>query len=750
MYEGLAAGGYGYGPAFRGLRAAWRRGEEIFAEVALPEEAAGEAGSFGVHPALLDAALHAAGLAGMAGDAAVSGGGPGEVRLPFAWRGVSLYAAGASALRVRLSRDGADSLSVVAADGAGVPVVSVGSLVSRPVAAGQLAAGGGAADALFAVEWVPVPVPVPAAGGPAGGRWAVIGAGAAGLAAAGAGAGVEVRGYPGLGDLAAAVAAGEPVPGVVLASAGGWDGPAGGRGVGDAAGAARSLVGVVLGLVQEWLGAEGLAGSRLVVVTRGAVAAVPGEGVFDLAGAAVWGLVRSVQSEDPGRVVLADLPAGAGGMVGADVLGVLATAVGSGEPELAVRDGQAFGRRLTRPDAGLLVPPDRGEPWRLDSTERGTLEGLALVGCPQAAAPLGAGQVRVAVRAAGLNFRDVLIALDMYPGGGVMGGEVAGVVTEVGPGVAGLAAGDRVLGLAGGGFGPVAVADARVLARVPAGWSFARAAAVPVAFTTAWYALTDLAGARPGQRLLVHAAAGGVGMAAVAIGRHLGLEVYGTASPGKWDVLAGLGLDAAHVASSRSAEFEGEFLAATGGAGVDIVLNALAGELTDASLRLLPRGGAFVEMGKTDLRDPARVAVDHPGVSYRAFETGEAGPDRLGEILARVTGLLAAGELAGLPVRAWDVRRAAEAFRFMSQARHTGKIVLAIPPDPGGAPPGSRDGADHRRDRDAGRAGGRASGRHRAGGAAGAGQPVRPGRAGCGRAGRGAGRGRGRGAGDRV
>ena len=114
-----------------------------------------------------------------------------------------------------------------------------------------------------------------------------------------------------------------------------------------------------------------------------------------------------------------------------------------------------------------------------------------------------------------------------------MGGEVAGVVTEVGPGVAGLAAGDRVLGLAGGGFGPVAVADARVLARVPAGWSFARAAAVPVAFTTAWYALADLAGARPGQRLLVHAAAGGVGMAAVAIGRHLGLEVYGTASPGK-------------------------------------------------------------------------------------------------------------------------------------------------------------------------------------------------------------------------
>jgi NADPH:quinone reductase-like Zn-dependent oxidoreductase/acyl carrier protein len=239
-----------------------------------------------------------------------------------------------------------------------------------------------------------------------------------------------------------------------------------------------------------------------------------------------------------------------------------------------------------------------------------------------------------------------------------------------------------VLGLAGGGFGPVAVADARVLARVPAGWLWARAASVPVAFTTAWYGLVDLAGARPGQRLLVHAATGGVGMAAVAIARHLGLEVYVTASPGKHAVLAAMGLDAAHVASSRGAGFEGEFLAATGGAGMDIVLNALAGELTDASLRLLPRGGAFIEMGKTDLRDAAGIAQDHPGVRYLAFSTGEAGPDRLGEILGEVTGLLASGELALAPVRCWDVRRAEQAFRFMSQARHTGKLVLTIPPDP--------------------------------------------------------------------
>src|SRR6202034_3695388 len=123
----------------------------------------------------------------------------------------------------------------------------------------------------------------------------------------------------------------------------------------------------------------------------------------------------------------------------------------------------------------------------------------------------------------------------------------------------------------------------------------------------------------------------------------------------------------------------------TGGAGMDIVLNALAGDLTDASLGLLPRGGVFVEMGKTDPRDPARIAAGYPGVAYRAFDLGQAGPDRLGEILAQVTGLLAAGDLAMAPVTGWDIRQAPDAFRFMSQARHTGKIVLTVPSAPAGA-----------------------------------------------------------------
>src|SRR5580658_1049484 len=267
LYAGLAAAGYGYGPAFRGVRAAWVRGAEVFVEAALPEGTA--AAGFGVHPALLDAVLHGAGLAGEAGE---RGGGAGEVWLPFAWADVVVHAAGAGVLRARLRPDGSGGIPVLAVDAAGAAVVSVGSLVSRPVAAGQLAAADrGPRDALFCEEWVPVPV---AAAVPAG-RWVVAGADWLGLAAGLAAAGADVVTYPDLGALAAAVAAGGPVPEVVLACAGSaaagaaaaGAGPGGGGG-----GGGRGGGGGVLGLGQGWRAEGVLAGSRLVVVTAGAVA----------------------------------------------------------------------------------------------------------------------------------------------------------------------------------------------------------------------------------------------------------------------------------------------------------------------------------------------------------------------------------------------------------------------------------------------------------------------------------------------
>jgi polyketide synthase 7 len=285
------------------------------------------------------------------------------------------------------------------------------------------------------------------------------------------------------------------------------------------------------------------------------------------------------------------------------------------------------------------------------------------------------------VAAAGVNFRDVLVALGMYPGAAELGAEGSGVVVEVGPGVTGLAVGDAVLGILGL-TGSEAAVDQRLVAHVPQDWSPAQAAGIPVVFLTAWYGLSDLAGLRAGQRVLVHAATGGVGMAAVQLARHWGAEVFVTASRGKWDTLRAMGFVDDHIGDSRTLEFEQKFLAATGGAGVDVVLNSLAGEFTDASLRLLGPGGRFIEMGKTDLRDPQAVAEQYRGARYRAFDLMEAGPDRCAQILAEVIVLLNDGVLHPLPVKTFDVRRAVEAYRFVSQARHIGKVVLSMPGGP--------------------------------------------------------------------
>jgi NADPH:quinone reductase-like Zn-dependent oxidoreductase/acyl carrier protein len=291
----------------------------------------------------------------------------------------------------------------------------------------------------------------------------------------------------------------------------------------------------------------------------------------------------------------------------------------------------------------------------------------------------------VRVRAAGLNFRDVLNALGMDPSeAGALGVEAAGVVVEVGPGVSGLRVGDRVMGLVAGAFAPVAVTDHRLVVPVPPGWTFPEAASVPSVFLTAYYGLVELARVRAGETLLVHAGAGGVGMAAVQLAHHLGVEVFATASEGKWGVLRAMGLDDGHIASSRTLDFERHVLAATGGRGVDVVLNSLAGEFVDASLRALAPGGRFLEIGKTDVRAAEAVQAAHPGVAYRAYDMLAAHPDRVQAMLGGLVRLFAAGALRVLPVTCWDVRRAREAFRFMSQARHVGKLVLTLPRPVGG------------------------------------------------------------------
>ncbi|WJV44905.1 SDR family NAD(P)-dependent oxidoreductase [Streptomyces flavofungini] len=665
LYAGFAAAGLGYGPAFQGVRAAWRRGDEVFAEVALADAQSDDASAYALHPALLDASLHGLALTAVGDD------GTAGARLPFSWTGVTLYATGASALRVRLTPAASGAVALTLADASGATVATVDSLVLRALAAEDLdAASGTDDDSLFRVDWTVVSAPAPATSGP----YAVIGTDGLGLRAALAATGATVTAYADVAALAAAVRDGATLPESVFVTR------VTDTHDGNTTGSVRASLYGTLDVVGEWLAFEEGADARLVVVTSGAVGVGSGDvvtatGVVD---APLWGLVRSAQSENPGRLALVDIDGGE------QAVALLPGVLGLDEPQVAVRGDVVWVPRLARAVGGALDVP-AGESWQLGVTGRGTLENLALLPVADDADESGGrtlaeGEVRVSVRAAGVNFRDALIALGIYPGDAQMGTEGAGVVVEVGPGVTDLAVGDRVLGLIDGGFGPLAVADARMLAPMPQGWTFAQAAAVPTVFLTAYYALRDLAGLEAGESVLVHAAAGGVGMAAVQLARHFGAEVYGTASTGKWDVLRRSGIEDARIASSRTLDFEASVLAASDGQGVDVVLNSLAREFVDASLRLLPRGGRFVEMGKTDLRDPQAVAAAHPGVEYRNFDLAELSPDRVREMLAEVLALFERGVLSPLPVRAWDVRRAPEAFRYLSQARHVGKVVLTLPP----------------------------------------------------------------------
>ncbi|NUP40301.1 MAG: SDR family NAD(P)-dependent oxidoreductase, partial [Streptomyces sp.] len=344
LYTGLAEAGYGYGPAFRGLKAAWRRGDEVFAEAALPEELREEAGRFGLHPALLDAALQAGGIG--------QGGTPdGQMLLPFTWSGVSLYATGAAALRVRMVPNAtADGVSLSVADPSGRQVASAEAVVSRPVSLEQLRRSDDAGlDSLYRVEWISAE---PKPGVLAESAWEVLGDDGLGIADALERAGHSVRTAPDLAEVARAVDDGTPPAELVVLPCAPLAGAVTEADPGLAA-AVHDETARLLGVVQHWLADERFADSRLAVVTRGAQSTGGDEGVTDLVHSALWGLVRSAQLENIDRLLLVDLEAAdleaTDESDPTDLLpSALAVALGSGEPQVAVRHGGVVVPRLTR------------------------------------------------------------------------------------------------------------------------------------------------------------------------------------------------------------------------------------------------------------------------------------------------------------------------------------------------------------------------------------------------------------------
>jgi NADPH:quinone reductase-like Zn-dependent oxidoreductase/acyl carrier protein/SAM-dependent methyltransferase len=355
------------------------------------------------------------------------------------------------------------------------------------------------------------------------------------------------------------------------------------------------------------------------------------------------------------------------------------------EREIALRGEARYVRRLDRGRPVREQWLDSALPLRLESRERGRLDTLRF--SPFELPPCGPGQVLIEVKAAGMNFRDVLKSLALYPGDApdarIFGDEVSGIIKAVGSDVTTLAPGDRVFGLAVFGIATHAIARAGDVRRIPAHLTFEAASTLPVVFITAWYALRNVGRLRERERVLVHAGAGGVGMAAIQIALHLGAEVIATAgSPSKRALLKTLGVE--HVIDSRRGDFAESVLKITAGKGVDVVLNALAGEAIPMGLSCLAEFGRFIEIGKRDIYQNARIPLrplrNNASFHVVAMDAVFHGNEELTrQMLEEISGLVEKGVLRPLPYRAFPASRIDSAFRLMSSGKHIGKVVVAFP-----------------------------------------------------------------------
>ena len=424
----------------------------------------------------------------------------------------------------------------------------------------------------------------------------------------------------------------------------------------------------------------------LVLVTRGASGGAGDHGIEGADLPALHAVIRAEHSERACRVVDLDpFRSTPPGLLAGWVL------TGGADERVALRDGEALAPRITPLEVDSPTSPRvTGENYRIALGPRGTLDTIRYEAVGRREPD--AGEVEVRVEATGLNFRDVLNVLGRYPGDpGLPGVEFAGVVERVGPGVEELAPGDRVMGMHLGMFARWATVPIRTVVRAPAALDLAEAAAIPVAFLTAVWALEHVARLQPGERVLIHAGTGGVGQAAIQVARAAGAEIFTTAgSEWKRQLLRDQGIE--HIFDSRTPSFHDGVLAATGGEGVDVVLNALTGELLQRSLDLLGEGGRFVELGKAEVLDPDEVRASR-GVAYTAFELGTIPLDdaEYRAFVNSVAERFERGDFTPPTVRTFAADEIRDAFRYMAQARHVGKLVV-LAGRPRVAPPIRGDG----------------------------------------------------------
>ena len=739
-YRQLAERGLGFGPAFRGLALIRRRVGEVLAELALPPDLAQVAD--GIHPALLDAALQ--GLSAALPSALAD-----TVYLPLGVDSLRLLRAPGAQLMSYLRLRGigqaqggdADSRQVEAGghsmlvcdvtllDEAGVVAEIAGLRLRRADAAtlrrmADRRQGQSVEQWFHTVDWQPLPAAAPADAQPhTAAPWLIFADGngvetdvaAFALADRLRNAGLRVYTVTAAGlygrqaedawtidannrDDYSRLLGELPAGDLGVVHMWSLDAPPVGAGALDrtavepADGQERSLRSVLY--LAQALAAADHKLHGLWLVTRGSQ--VVGRSAESLHTAPaveqspLWGMAATLALELPDlqpRCVDLDLNASPEEDAAA-LWSEIAAA--PGEQQVAWRSGQRHGLRqidyapAAREGASGGFAGQPAHPLALGQVQRGLLDNLALFPAPRQAP--GPGEVEIRVHAAGLNFRDVLKALDQYPWDlGPLGDECAGEVVALGAGVDGLAVGQRVLAVAPAAFRSYAIARAELVAPLPAGMSFAQGASIPIAFLTAAYTLEHLGRLKARERVLIHAAAGGVGLAAVQIAQRLGAEIFATAgSEKKRAYLRSLGV--AHVFDSRSLAFAGQIKELTGGVGVDVVLNSLAGDFIEASLSLLAPGGRFLEIGKSGLLTPAAAAALGEGRQYYSVFLGDQfvqEPQMIQALLANLLSGFAAGELRPLPLRTFEFGAAATAFRLMAQARHIGKIVLLPPLETG-------------------------------------------------------------------
>ena len=679
-YATMERTGLMYGPSFRGLIESWRAPKEAFGRVRLPD-AAGGGGDYGLHPALLDACFHV-----------MTGAFPEDPDARHTWLPVGVGSmrlhhrptgevlchvhgvveeddAGALSRRVQISLYRPD----------GTPVAELRDFRVQSLSRAQ------GLDERWFLEPVWAPSELPAPTDRAGGRVVLLGDGHAlgeALSAALDPDGSVVAAATPLELTDLLKSAGPPVTAVVYLSGLKEPEPGAPRDPAALWEASCAAVDGLLHTAQALADAEG-APPRLLVVTRGAQPTPGADIAYEEA--PLLGLARTVRAEHPElRCACVDLDPRSKSVIDDARTLVQELSAEDEESELRWRSGQREASRIVHASAEVDEPvePAADRSYRLEIDVPGMLDQLVLRTFERRRP--GPGEVEITVEAAALNFIDVMKAMGIYPGLGdgpiALGGECSGTISALGAGVEDLQLGQAVVAMAPHSFASHVIARAHAVTPRPATLSAGEAAAVPAVFMTAWYGLVHLAGVRPGERVLIHSATGGTGLAAIQIARHLGAEIFATAGTEEkraWLREQGI----RHTMDSRSTDFADQILEITDGEGIDVVLNSLSGAAIEANMACLAYDGRFIEIGKTDIYSdralslaPFKKSITLSAVDLAGF--AERRPRRLAALFKEVMDAFATGTLQPPLVELFPIERASDAFHKMAQAKHRGKLVL--------------------------------------------------------------------------